>query len=187
MTEASDSAALTDATLLQRAKVGDASGFHTLVDRHAPRLFAVAASLLGNAADAEDVIQETFAGAWRGLHRFEGRSSVKTWLTGILVRRVAMHRRRERRKEGRLRGLEAAPKAQLGVPPTDGRVDARLDVMAAIGRLSPEHRVAVVLRELQGLSYDEMAEVLGVPRGTVESRLHRARRRLQEHLKGYFD
>jgi len=176
-----------DDALVARARGGDASAFHLLVDRHAAGLYAAAASLLGNAADAEDVVQETFAGAYRGLARFEGRSSVKTWLTAILVRRVAMHRRRTRRKEGRVVGLEAAAGLADGKRSATGAVNVRLDVLNAIAALGPEHREVVVLRDLQGLAYDEMAEVLGLPRGTVESRLFRARRRLREQLKDYLD
>ncbi len=184
----------TDAALAARAGHGDASAFRALVDRHAAGLFSLAVTLVGSATDAEDVVQETLAGAFRGLGRFEGRSSVKTWLTGILVRQAAMHRRRAGRREARAVPLDAAATA----PPTGpkgtrmGRsgteaAEVRIDVMAAIGSLSAEHREVIVLREFQGLSYDEMAEALDVPRGTVESRLFRARRRLQERLKGYLE
>jgi len=176
-----------DAVLLERARDGDASALHDLVDRHAARLFRTAVSLLGNAADAEDVLQETLAGAFRGLRTFQGLASVKTWLTGILVRQVAMHRRRAGRQEARLIRLQAIEPVTPDVPPATGRVDTRLDVTAAIRSLAPDHRDVIILRELEGLSYDEMAEALGVPRGTVESRLFRARRRLQELLKGYLD
>jgi RNA polymerase sigma-70 factor (ECF subfamily) len=178
----------TDAALLARARGGDDAAFRALVDRHAPGLYAAALSLVGRAADAEDLLQETFAGAFRGLGRFEGRSSVKTWLTAILVRRAAMHRRRAGRKDARLIPLSAAAGGTAADRPSaTGTVDARLDVMDAIRSLRPEHREAIVLRELQGLSYDEMAEALGVPRGTVESRLFRARRALRERLAGYLD
>ncbi|MFO8013912.1 MAG: sigma-70 family RNA polymerase sigma factor [Phycisphaerae bacterium] len=177
----------TDAALLARARGGDDAAFHALVDRHAPGLYVAAVSLVGRAADAEDLLQETFTGAFRGLARFEGRSSVKTWLTAILVRRAAMHRRRARRKDARLVHLSAAADTAAGRPPVTGTVDARLDVMDAIRSLRPEHREAIVLRELQGLAYDEMAEALGVPRGTVESRLFRARQALRERLGDYLD
>jgi RNA polymerase sigma-70 factor (ECF subfamily) len=177
----------TDAALLARARGGDDAAFHALVNRHAPGLYAVAVSLVGSAVDAEDLLQETFAGAFRGLSRFGGRSSVKTWLTAILLRRAAMHRRRAGRKDARLVPLSAAAGTATGRPSATGTVDARLDVMDAIRSLRPEHREAIVLRELQGFSYDEMAEVLGVPRGTVESRLFRARRALRERLADYLD
>ncbi|MBM4016941.1 MAG: sigma-70 family RNA polymerase sigma factor [Planctomycetes bacterium] len=176
----------TDFDLAGRAREGDHSAFHELVDRHAGFLFAVAVSMSGNAADAEDLVQETFAGAFRGLAAFEGRASVKTWLTRILVRQAAGRRRSEGRRRAALARLEAASQADLGQESSDRATDARVDVADAMRSLSPEHREVIALRELQGLSYDEIAEVLGVPRGTVESRLFRARRRMQELLKEYF-
>ncbi|HUU10894.1 MAG TPA: sigma-70 family RNA polymerase sigma factor [Phycisphaerae bacterium] len=176
---------LADAELVRRARQGDASAFKDLVGRHAARLLAMAAALLGDAADAEDVVQETFAGAFRGLRGFEGRSSVKTWLTSILMRQTAMHRRGSGRRAARLLRAEAASETTTGAASATGAADARMDVAAAIQLLSPEHRDVVALREFEGLSYDEMTQVLGIPRGTVESRLFRARRQLQEHLKAY--
>lgn len=183
MTSESGQVQPTDAALVGRARDGDGAAFRSLVDRHAPRLFAMAAAFVGSHADAEDIVQETLAGAFRGLRTFEGRSSVKTWLTGILIRQTAMHRRRRRRRETTVLPLETG----TALPSPTRAVDVRIDVMAAIQSLSPEHRDVIVLREIEGLSYDEMAETLGVPRGTVESRLFRARRRLQERLTGYLD
>jgi RNA polymerase sigma-70 factor (ECF subfamily) len=153
------------------------------VDRHASFLFAVAVSLCGNAADAEDLVQETFSGAFRGLRAFEGRSSAKTWLTRILVRQAARHWRTGSRRRATTLPLEAASQEAGALP--HAAADARMDIMTALADLSPEHRDAIVLRELQGLSYDEMADVLDVPRGTVESRLFRARAALKERLKDY--
>jgi RNA polymerase sigma-70 factor (ECF subfamily) len=176
-----------DASLVARARRGDAAAFRRLVDRHAAGLFAAAVSLVGSAADAEDLLQETFAGAFRGLARFEGRSSVKTWLTAILVRRVAMHRRRTGRKEARLVDLAAAADIATDRSPATGAVDARIDVLTAVQALNPAYRDVLVLREWQGLSYEEIAEALDVPRGTVESRLFRARQALRERLADYLD
>ena len=175
----------TDAELIQAARGGDQAAFHALVDRHAHALYGLAASLSDNAADAEDIVQETFAGAFWGLGGFRGQASVKTWLTRILVRQAARHRRYAGRRQATFRGLEAAVDADLGVPSADGATDARIDVKAAMRLLSPDHRDVIALREFQGLSYDEIAEVLEIPRGTVESRLFRARRELQGQLKEY--
>jgi RNA polymerase sigma-70 factor (ECF subfamily) len=171
--------------LVRRVQQGDPSAFHELVDRHARFLFAVAVSLSGNTADAEDMVQETLAGAFRGLGAFEGRASVKTWLTRILMRQAARHRRHGRRRRAASLPLEAALDAEAGGSSADTAADARIDVTAALGALSAEHQQVITLRELQGLSYEEMAQVLEIPRGTVESRLFRARRELQELLKGY--
>jgi RNA polymerase sigma-70 factor (ECF subfamily) len=176
-----------DDELLRKAAGGDGRAFHTLVDRHAQRLFRLAVSLVGNAADAEDVVQETFAGAFKGLRAFEGRASVKTWLTRILFTQAAKWRRdRGRREAGRrdYRPLESAEEQATVADETFG-VGAKIDLQAALSRLSEEHREVLVLREFEGMAYEEMAEVLGVPRGTIESRLHRARNELRERLRSY--
>ena len=176
----------TDLELVNRAGKGDPSAFHALLDRHAAYLFGVAVSLVGNAADAEDVVQETLLGAFRGLRGFEGRSSVRTWLTSILIRQTTVRRRQTGRWN--MAPLPSENAVAAGDPhflsPTEA-ADARIDLEAAIQGLSPDHREVVVLREFSGLSYDEIAEALGVPRGTVESRLFRARRELQERLQEY--
>jgi RNA polymerase sigma-70 factor (ECF subfamily) len=145
-------------------------------------LYGLALRLLGNAADTEDVLQETFAGAFRGLRGFREQSSVKTWLTQILFRQASKLYRSEQRRR---RITFDAQSAGRTPPAPQGRADARMDLAEAILALRPEHREVIVLRELQALSYDEIAAILGVPRGTVESRLFRARRELQELLKDY--
>ena len=109
--------------------------------------------------------------------------SVKTWLTRILFTQAAKWRRdRRRRRDTR----PIAPvEAEASVPGRTGGVEARIDLHAALAKLSEEHRQVLMLREFEGMAYEEMAEVLGVPRGTVESRLHRARNELREKLKSY--
>jgi RNA polymerase sigma-70 factor (ECF subfamily) len=169
-----------DADLLKRSAAGDGTAFHQLVDRHGDRLFRLAKSLVGNAADAEDVLQEAFAGAFRGAGKFEGRSSVKSWLTRIVITQAAKFWRSRRGKrdqplEGEIGSGDGGAAA----------VDAKLDLNACLKNLSEEHRQVLVLREIDGMAYDEMAEVLGVPRGTVESRLFRARAELKKRLKDY--
>lgn len=172
---------LTEKELVARAQRGDKRAVHVLVDRHAGSLFALAVSLVGNAADAEDLVQEALSGAFRGLGSFRGQSSVKTWLTRIIVRQAARYYRDEGRRQ---RNMESAPARPEGSS-AQRQADIRMDVGQAIQALAVEHREVIVLRELQGLTYEEIAEVLGVPRGTVESRLFRARRVLQDLLKEY--
>lgn len=169
-----------DQDLVARAKRGDAAAFHEMVERYGPGLYRLAVSLLGNAADAEDALQETFSGAFRGIRKFEGRSALKTWLARILVKQTARgHRTRHRFKAV---DIESAPASSGDNAEASGR---RMDVRAAMESLPPEHREVVALRELNGMTYEEIAEALGVPRGTVESRLFRARRTLRERLKDY--
>ena len=179
-----------DLELVRRAAGGDGAAFHALVDRHAPQLFRLALSLSAGRADAEDVVQETFLGAHRSLKTFDGRSSVKTWLSRILVRQAARAWRNSRHARRSL-PIDAADSYS---PPAAGAfggasgtaaVDRRIDIAAAVNKLSPEFRQVIVLREFQQMSYSEMAQVLGVPQGTVESRLHRARAELRSRLLSY--
>jgi RNA polymerase sigma-70 factor (ECF subfamily) len=178
-----------DAQLVRSAARGDGEAFCELSERHARRLFRLAVSLCGNAADAEDVLQETLAGAYQGLERFEGRSSVKTWLSRILVTQVARWRRGRRNKQSvSLEGISSRPDfecPQAEQSPVDSAVSCRMDLQAALQRLSGDHREVIVLREVEGLSYEQISEVLRIPRGTVESRLHRARAELRQHLQAY--
>ena len=174
-----------DAELVVRIRQGDGSAFRELVDRYGRYLFGLAASLVGNPADAEDVLQETYSGAFRGIRSFKGRSSIKTWLTQILVRRAAGHHRARARRKVIPMELELSTDHRQSVPSPVRITDVRIDVEAAIRSLSAAHREVIVFRELKGLSYDEIAEVLSVPRGTVESRLFRARRELRTLLKEY--
>jgi RNA polymerase sigma-70 factor, ECF subfamily len=168
-----------DDALVKRAAAGDGKAFHQLIDRHGQRLFRLAVSLVGNAADAEDVLQETLAGAYRGIGKFEARASFRTWLSRILVTQAAKWRRdRARRGEG------AMPE-DVATESSVAASERRMDIRGALARLSAEHREVLVLREFEQLSYEEIADVLDVPRGTVESRLFRARQELKEKLKAY--
>jgi RNA polymerase sigma-70 factor, ECF subfamily len=169
-----------DAELLRRVYAGDPSAFRAIVDRHGRYLTGVALSLCGNnRADAEDLVQETFVAALTS--RFRGESSVRTWLVRILVRCYALVRRKRRHEFG-----QPMPEpAQRTVPPATSGTDAKLDLAQMLEGLSPDQRQVIVLRELEGMTYEEMAEALHVPRGTVESRLHRARTALRNLFRGY--
>lgn len=171
-----------DAELIRRIARGDEAAFRALVDRHATYLHGIAYSLTNNRADAEDVVQETFVAVLNST--FRGESQVRTWLVQILVRRVAMLRRTKRRRP--VERLEESPTPAAHAADVAG-TEARLDLATMLERLSPEHREVIVLREVQGLSYEEMAAALQVPRGTIESRLHRARNELRERFRGYLN
>ena len=175
----------------------DPATFHRWVDDYGPALFRLALSLSGNRLDAEDLCQETFAAAFRGFKSFDGRAAIKTWLTSILIRRAAKlwHKERHTRRTLSLDRpmLDDAPRQnpggfldqQLSTAPTTTAVDQRLDLFEVIRTLAPDFREALLLREIQGLSYQEIADVLQIPRGTVESRLHRGRAELRKKLTGY--
>ena len=169
-----------DADLLRRSATGDGRAFGTLVDRHADRLFRLAVSLVGR-SDAEDVLQEALAGAYRSAGGFRGGASVKTWLSRILATQAAKWWRDRKGRRGEAVEDPIGPAVSGG----ESAVGARLDLQAALDELSPEHRQVLVLRELDGMGYEQMAQSLGVPRGTVESRLHRARAELRKRLTAY--
>jgi RNA polymerase sigma-70 factor, ECF subfamily len=182
----------TDEELVRGAQAGDADAFAGLVRRYAAGLTRLASSMLATEADAEDVVQETFIGALRRIPSFEGRSSVKTWLTRILLNRVAkLYRSKRVRRAASIDamlaegGQPARTDMSLSVGSASSAIDSRVDVRAMLTALTPEHREVLVLRELEGLSYEEIAQVLKVPRGTVESRLHRARRQFKAKFEGY--
>lgn len=188
--EANAASVPTDLELIQSAAREDEDAFHHLIDRHARRLFRIAMSLSSSRADAEDVLQEALIGAFQSVKRFDGRSSVKTWLTSILMRQAAKGWHRSRHSRSNLSIHSSDNKrdgedASMAVDSCDDDVDRRLDLADVLQRLSPPHRQIIVLREIEKMSYDEIAEALGLPRGTVESRLHRARLELREKLSAY--
>ncbi|HYG74069.1 MAG TPA: sigma-70 family RNA polymerase sigma factor [Planctomycetota bacterium] len=184
------SASNSDAELLRRAQGGDDLAFDALVERYERELFGMGYFLTGQSSDAEDIVQETFLAAYEGLANFESRSSVKTWLTRILYLRAARHHRsgRIRKAAQRLQLSEASLSLLKGssAGPTVAQ-EIRIDVLEVLQSLRPEFREAIVLRELDGMSYGEIAEVLAIPAGTVESRLFRARQELKLLLKDYLD
>ena len=181
---------MSDEELLVQARRGDNAARAALVMRHGRRLFALARGLLGGCeADASDVVQETFLAAFDGgLGAFRGGAALSTWLSGILVNRVRKLRRyRASRPAESLEAVERQPAAagpDARSPAT--QVEQRLDVQAMLDALPPEYREVIVLREMQGMSYAEMAQAIGVPERTAETRLTRARRALRERFAGYF-
>jgi RNA polymerase sigma-70 factor (ECF subfamily) len=174
----------TDLELMQKAQKGHADAFHRLVDRHAAPLFRLATTLVKTHDDAEDVVQETMTAAYRAMKAFQQRSSVKTWLFAICYRQAALLRRKNKnpiRMLGEEESVTADP-ATLGGKGHAASVETRMDVQAALAKLPEDQRAILLLREFDGLSYEEIATVLELPRGTVESRIFRARQALREYL-----
>jgi RNA polymerase sigma-70 factor (ECF subfamily) len=144
-------------------------------------LFGAAYRMTGNAHDAEDLVQETFLRAYRAFDRFQPGSNARAWLHTILHRvRTDMFRRTKRRPET----VELADQGPATPPPQDALASGREDLERALRALPEAFRTAVVLRDVQELSYAEIAEALGVPVGTVMSRIHRGRALLREALSG---
>jgi RNA polymerase sigma-70 factor, ECF subfamily len=165
-----------DGPLVSRAQKGDRWAFEQLVDRHQHRLFTLAARLLGSSDDAGDAVQEAFIRAWLGLPSFRGGARFSTWLHRICVNAVHDQRAKARR-------TEPSP----DIDPTDPRdafaqQELSRELQQALNSLEEEYRTAVVLYDVLGCSYAEIAELSGVPEGTVKSRIFRGRARLAEIL-----
>jgi RNA polymerase sigma-70 factor, ECF subfamily len=174
--------------LIERAKRGDRQAFGALVERYQRRVIGVALAIAHNQDDAFELAQETFVRAFENLSKFESRSSFSTWLYRIAANLAIDFRRREARHVV-LRGEEAESEIRR-MPSTQGdsygavrRGELSEKIRNALDQLTPEHRAVILLREVEGLSYDEISEVLNIPRGTVMSRLHYARGRLRVMLK----
>jgi RNA polymerase sigma-70 factor (ECF subfamily) len=159
-----------------------------LVERYQRRVTGVAMAVVHNQDDAIEIAQEAFVRAHQNLRKFEERSSFSTWLYRIAANLAIDFRRREGRQVV-LRGEEG--ENELGrIPSKTGdsfaeasRGELRRRLSKALDELTPEHRAVILLREVEGLSYDEISEVLDCPRGTVMSRLHYARHHLRGILK----
>lgn len=165
-----------DAKLVARVAQGDGGAFRELYERFAGRVFRYALTLLRDRHLAEDVVQETMIAVWRGAERFEGRSQVSTWLFGI-ARHQAYHARRREAKG------ERVPAERAEEPDPAATVERETRVQRAVAELSPEHREVVFLAFYEGLPYEEIARLQGVPEGTVKSRMFHAKKRLAEELR----
>jgi len=175
-----------DRELILRAQRGDGGAFRELVERHRRRAFAIAIGLVRDEEDALEIVQEAFFRVYRGLYAFNGAASFFTWLYRIvknlsidLMRRPAWQR-------------------ELALAEVDGGFDACMDdadpqdmlrrreiaerIGAALDALPPYHRGVILMREIEGMSYEEMAEAMGVSKGTIMSRLFHARKKLQRAL-----
>lgn len=174
--------------LIERARSGDGAAAGEIVERYQRRIFTLCVRILGDTDAAEELTQETLVKALTGLERFDGRSKLGTWLHRIATNACYSRIRSDRvRSRGRVAWPETAePQARPGVKRADEVLDAgqrRRLVSLALDQIQPEHRVVLVLRDVQGLEYEQVAEVLGVPIGTIKSRLFRARAALREAVE----
>jgi RNA polymerase sigma-70 factor (ECF subfamily) len=178
-----------DQQLIAECLDGRTAAFGELVRRYQDRLFNTVYRLVDSTEDAQDVVQDAFLNAYQSLESFKGDAQFFTWLYRIAVN-TAISMKRKRRVALTLR---AGRQDGEGVDPFDpsdySRPEHALDqaeqgrrIQAALNRLSPEHRTVLLLKDMEGQRYEEMAKVLGVPIGTVRSRLHRARLEMREIL-----
>jgi RNA polymerase sigma-70 factor (ECF subfamily) len=182
-----------DAALVERCRAGDVAAFEPLVEKYRQRVWRLAYNILRDREEAWDVAQEAFIKAFQALPSFRGQSAFYTWLYRIVMN-VAADRGRSRGAQGRAFGTERVPEEdwERVLPdqnPGDespdaaaARTEERAKIMKALDTLSEDHRRIVMLSDLEGLSYREIAETLDIPMGTVMSRLHNARKRLRDAL-----
>jgi RNA polymerase sigma-70 factor (ECF subfamily) len=183
-----------DRELLERARQGDAAAFGMLIRRHDKHLYRIARSVLPNDQEAEDAVQETLIRAFTGLRNFRADSSLRTWLTRIVLNE-AIRRRRKGRSMIELDALHGAQErirrpahsSSLTAPESDperatARSQIRKMVEKAIDELPPAFRIVFVMRDVEEISTADTAALLEIPQETVKTRLHRARRMLRESL-----
>jgi RNA polymerase sigma-70 factor (ECF subfamily) len=175
---------LADSALVAKAQRGSAEAFEVLVRRYRNDVFAMSYHFVRNREQAWDIAQESFVKAYRSLKWFRGEAGFKTWLL-----RIAANHSKDYLKKRRLDTTPFDEVVAAVTPDTAPGPDRQLEaeelgraIQAAVAELSAKHREAFVLREYQGLSYQEMAEVMGCSLGTVMSRLHHARKKLQDAL-----
>ena len=187
-----------DLRLAEALRTGSERAYEELISRFQQPIYTLALRLLGDQSDAADVVQEVFLKVFRNIGSFRGQSSLKTWMYRITVNEAHNARRwffRHRRREVE---LDSGPEethnwkemiADAGRSPFDVAFDGERHVMieSALAKVNPIFREAVVLRDIADLSYDEVAEVLGVSLGTVKSRILRGREALREQLAASLD
>ena len=179
-----------DTRLLARARGGDHDAFRQIVERYEPAVAATVIGMLGRGDDAEDVGQETFVRFHRALGGFREESSLKTYLVRIAMNLSLNALKQRSRRQWRFRSRDQDDDIPVAVAPQP-EIDAseageqRAVVQDAVARLGEKHRAVVTLRLLQGLSVRETAQVLGIPDGTVLSRLARATEQLRATLRPY--
>lgn len=178
-----------DRDLVEAAAGGDRHAFDELVRRYQRQIVNLARAMTASDAEIDDLAQEIFIRVWRSLAKFRGESTFRTWLYGISLNVIRTHRSRR----SKLRSLFWSAPAEQEEDPmedvpdrargADDKIMMRDGIDRALNMLPDELRDAVVLRDVQGLEYREIAEALGIPVGTVESRIFRARQRLRPLLE----
>jgi len=183
---------MTDTELVAAARDGDQAAFGALVEKYQAMAYSLAYRMTGSAEDAEDLVQEAFLNAWRGLGKFQGQSSFSTWLYRLTANACIDFLRREKRRASMSMTLDGDEDEdrQADVPDERWSPERELErgetrdaLRRGLAALSGEHREVLLLRELEGRSYADIAQALALEEGTVKSRIARARMALREFLK----
>jgi RNA polymerase sigma-70 factor (ECF subfamily) len=186
-----------DDALVEEARTGSRAAFEALFHKYHRRAFAVALGVLKRPDDAQDVVQDAFIKVHKHIATFQGASSFYTWLYRIVMNLAIDHVRRTRKV------VEWGDDVQISEAAGDGSLVPRVEddnpsktvvrrelsdkIRQALDSLPEYHRAVILLREVEGMSYEEMAEVLDVPKGTIMSRLFHARRKMQDQLQPYLE
>jgi RNA polymerase sigma-70 factor, ECF subfamily len=187
-----------DLALVRRAQAGDRAAFRRLFDLYHRRVYQMAVAMLRHPQDAHDVVQEAFVRVHRHLPDFQGNSSFYTWLYRISMNLVYDQLRKTQRQvdyDDTLGRAEDGHDASHLTPVIDGadpgrthaRKELAAEIQTALATLPEHHRQVILLREVEGLSYEEIAKIMNVPKGTIMSRLFHARRKMQRALAGYVE
>lgn len=181
--------------LIKRCQNGDIQAFRALVERYEDRIYALACSITGNPETAKDAAQEAFVRAYKALKNFEGKSSFYTWLYRIATNVCLNAAQKETRRldsvslDGLQEKQEISPERFFGTEAPENdieRIDLRQQIDKVLNHLSPDHRAVVVLKDIEDLSQEEIADTLGISVGTVKSRLSRARAHLKDLLMPFY-
>jgi RNA polymerase sigma-70 factor (ECF subfamily) len=187
-----------DVELVKRCQAGDSSAFNDLVTRYRGRAFTLIYGMVQNEQDAWDLAQEGFLKAWKSIHRFKGESSFYTWLYRIMtnvtidsLRRKGIHGEAE--FDDRFAAVDVEPGSRTtpsSVPLPHKKLEhreIRQRIDEAIAKLSPEHRSVIMMKEIEDMQYNEIADILSCSLGTVMSRLFYARKKLQSLLRDLYE
>jgi RNA polymerase sigma-70 factor (ECF subfamily) len=184
--------------LVKRCQGGDAEAFDELVTRYRTRVFGMIYNMVHSEQDAWDLAQDSFVKAWKSIKRFRGQSSFYTWIYRIVMNVTTDWLRKKQVKGGaefddsiQLKEVDPAsktmPKADAIPSEQLEQREIRTEIDKAIAQLSPEHRAVILMKEIDGMQYHEIAETLGCSIGTVMSRLFYARKKLQNLLRDYYE
>jgi RNA polymerase sigma-70 factor (ECF subfamily) len=178
-----------DAECVRRVQRGDIDSFEVLVRRHQKAIFNLVYRLLGNYDEAAEVSQDVFLSAFKSIHQFRGEANFSTWLYRIGLNHASTRRKSlnsAQRRQLPLDGTEVIPNSTVDPAKNFEDKEIQQRVQQALNSLDAEDARIILLRDLQDIPYDEVAEILDLPVGTVKSRLHRARQALKTSLAPYF-
>lgn len=178
-----------DAECVRRVQQGDTDSFEVLVRRHEKAIFNLVYRLLGNYDEAAEVAQEVFLSAFRSIHQFRGEANFSTWLYRIGLNHASTRRKSLQTSQQRhipLDGTEVIAEGAVDPAKNVEHKEIQQRVQQALNSLDPEDARIVLLRDLQDIPYEDVAQMLDIPVGTVKSRLHRARQALKTSLAPYF-